>query len=141
MKYLLTFTIGVIFAVAPMMAAAAEEKDLLEAEEAFKQAKLQNDLGALRKILADDFDGVNQWGARRDKASLLGLFSGFKINAISISQTKIRILGNTAIVDGMMKESGPGGDFPNLIFSRVWVKRDGRWQLLSSVQMTPMVQP
>jgi hypothetical protein len=141
MKNLFKFAVVAVLSIAPIMAAAAEEKELLEAEQLFRQAKLQNDVNALGKILAEEYDGVNQWGARRDKASLMELFSGFKVDVISIVEPKVRMVGNMAVVDGTMRESGPGGDFPNLIFSRVWVKRAGRWQLLSSIQMTPMPRP
>ena len=140
-KSLSKFAIVCALSIVPIMAAAAEEKELLQAEQQFRQAKLQNDVGALGKILAEEYDGVNQWGARRDKAALIELFSAFKIDVISIGETKVRIIGNVAIVDGTMRESGPGGDFPNLIFSRVWVKRADRWQLLSSLQLTPMPRP
>ena len=139
-KSLSKFAIVCALSIVPIMAAAAEEKELLQAEQQFRQAKLQNDVGALGKILAEEYDGVNQWGARRDKAALIELFSAFKIDVISIGETKVRIIGNVAIVDGTMRESGPGGNF-HLIFSRVWVKRADRWQLFSSLQMTPMPQP
>lgn len=140
-RTLLRLAIAAIVAMTPVFAADSDEKEVLRVEEAFRKAKLSNDVKALSLILADGYNGVNQWGGRRGKSSLIELFSEFKIDLLAIQESAVRIAGDTAIVDGVMTETGPGGDFKNMIFSRVYVKRDGRWQLWSSIQMMPMSQP
>lgn len=140
-RNLLGLTFAAIAGVTLVIAATTEETEVLRVEDSFRQAKLKNDVKTLSQILADDYSGMNQWGARRGKSSLLELFQSFRIDSLTTLESTVRITGGTAIVDGVMTETGPGGDFKNMLFSRVYVKRDGRWQLWSSFQMMPMSQP
>src|SRR5215467_8693622 len=64
------------------LAQAQSDRDqILKAEEQFRVAKLKNDTATLGRIVADDYNGINQYGARRDKAQLLELFSNFPIKS------------------------------------------------------------
>ena len=111
------FSMASIVGAAPV--ANPQEKEVLQVEEAFRQAKLHNDVKALGQVLTDDFKGVNQWGARRDKAAVIELFGTFKTASLTNHDMTVRFSGDTAIVDGTMSETGPGGDFNRMIFSRV----------------------
>ena len=140
-RSLILLAIATTMAMFPSMAADTETAAVLKVEDAFRQAKLKNDVKALGEILASYYNGVNQWGAARDKSSLLELFQTFRIDSLVNLEAKARVSGDSAIVEGTMSESGPGGDFQNLLFTRVYVKREGRWQLWSSYQMMPMPRP
>ncbi|MDQ6707848.1 MAG: DUF2059 domain-containing protein [Acidobacteriota bacterium] len=117
----------------PATGTAAE---VLQVEDAFRLAKLGNDTAALGRILADDYIGMNQYGARRDKSEVIDLFSAFKLSVLTPAQAKVRLSGDIAVVDGSQTERNPAGE-EHLLFMRVYVKRDGRWQLLSSAQVIP----
>ena len=114
----------------------AEEAEVLKVEDAFRLAKLQNDTAALSEIVADEYSGVNQYGHRRDKAEVIELFRTFKISSLTRAEADVRIAGDVAIVVGSQTEVNPAGK-ERLMFTRVYVRRDGRWRLLSSTQLIP----
>jgi hypothetical protein len=109
---------------------------VLKAEDDFRLVKLHNDTEALRRIIADEFIGVNQYDARRNKDEFIELFKTFPTAGLTCSGMDVRLNGDTAIVTGSMNEVHPGLT-ENLAFTRVYVKRDGRWLLLSSSQLLP----
>ena len=43
---------------------------------------LKNDTRALERLVADEYYGVNQWGAKRDKAQLIELFRSFQTDSL-----------------------------------------------------------
>jgi hypothetical protein len=110
--------------------------EVLKVEDAFRVAKLQNNIEALSQILADEYVGVNQYGSRRNKAEVLELFRDFKVSTLSRAEADVHLAGDIAIVVGSQREVNPAGK-EQLIFTRVYIKRGGRWQLLSSTQLIP----
>ena len=116
----------------------SQEAEVLKVEDAFRIAKLENNVEALRQILADDYTGVNQYGVRRDKAEVLTLFRSFKLSSLSRSEADVTLAGDVAIVIGSQREVNSAGT-EQLIFTRVYIKRAGRWQLLSSTQLVPFI--
>jgi hypothetical protein len=115
---------------------STEEVEVLKVEDAFRLAKLQNDIEALRQILADEYTGVNQYGARRDKTEAVELFRTFKLSSLTRAEADVRLAGGVAIVTGTQTEVNPAGK-EKLVFTRVYVRRGVRWQLLSSTQLIP----
>ena len=116
---------------------AADREQVLKTEEEFRQAKLKNDTHALERLVADEYYGVNQWGAKRDKAELIELFRTFPTETLVPSGVTVRISGDHAIVDGTMTESSGGGLRFTYLFLRVFARRGDSWKLLSSVQLVP----
>ena len=112
-------------------------EQVLKTEEEFRQAKLKNDTRALERLVADEYYGVNQWGAKRDKAQLIELFSSFQTEVLVPTDVTVRLAGDHAIVDGTMTESSGGGSRFTYLFLRVFVRRGDAWKLLSSVQFIP----
>ena len=133
-----------VFFVAILTAAAsaaqlphAEAKaEVLKAEEAFSQAKLHNDVAALDRLLAPEYMGINQWGAVRDKRSVLDLFKDFSTTSLTPSHITVRVANDTATINGIMYESKAW----KFLFLRTYIKRQGRWLLLSSVQTFPLTE-
>lgn len=126
--------IGAVASPTPQDATA--ETDVLKAEEVFRLAKLNNDVEGLKQILADEYYGVNQYGAERDKAALIDLFRQFKLSSLMQPTPTAHVTGDFAIVSGHMTEVNPVGQ-EKLLFIRVYVRRAQRWQLLSSAQFVP----
>jgi hypothetical protein len=115
---------------------AAVKAEVLKAEAAFNEAKLHNDFGALERIVADDYIGVNQWGARRDKQTMIDLFRNYQTTALVASRVKVHGVGDTIIVEGIMNESNR----EKYLFVRTYVKRNGHWLLLASAH-SYLLQP
>lgn len=108
--------------------------DVLAVEAAFNQAKLKNDVVTLKRIVADDYVGINQWGAIRDKKDLLELFSNFTTTSLESSNVRVRIEGDHATVIGVLHESNAW----KFLFLRTYVKRQGQWLLVNSVHTFPL---
>lgn len=115
---------------------SSERDEILKVEDAFRSAKLKKDVTALSRILADEYYGMNQYGRKRDKAELIELFSSFHLSSLTVGNTNVRVAGNIAIATGSQAGENPAGKEEHL-FTRVYVKRDGRWLLVSSTQLVP----
>lgn len=115
---------------------STERDEILKVEDAFRTAKLEKDVTALNRILADEYFGTNQYGRQRDKAKLIELFSSFHLSSLTVGKADVRVAGDIAIVTGSQSEENPAGKEEHL-FTRIYVKRDGRWRLLSSTQLVP----
>jgi hypothetical protein len=106
------------------------ESLVMRFDEEFRTAKLKNDANTLRRILADDFYGMNQNGNGRNKAETVDLWSSFKILSLTTDSFEVRVSGDTAVVNGTQTENGN----ERMLFTRVYVKGPSDWQLLSSIQ-------
>jgi tetratricopeptide (TPR) repeat protein len=122
--------------VAPI--AGSEESEALSAEADFHLAESNNDVKALRNILADDYYGIDQYGVRSEKEELLSLFGASKASSLTQHKANVRLSGDIAIVTGSITEEHPKFD-EKLVFVRVFTRRSGRWQLLSNAQFIPVV--
>jgi beta-lactamase regulating signal transducer with metallopeptidase domain len=117
----------------PVTQAAASrgpEDEVIQVDEAYRLAKLNRDTNAMDRILADAFSETNQNGNTRDKAETIQLWKGFAISSLTTDTHKVQVTGDTAMVTGTQTEGGT----ERMLFTRVFVKRPGGWQLLSSMQ-------
>jgi hypothetical protein len=111
----------------------AVAQQIVEIEEAYRMAKLANDVRALDRILSPDFFGTNQNGNSRNKREALELFASFPIESLVVERAVLRFTGETVVVTGEQTEvNGTGTD--RMLFTRVYVRSGGTWQLLSNTQ-------
>lgn len=92
-------------------------------------AKLNQDVAALSRILADGFNGTNQNGNSRNKAETLELWKSFQIASLTTDSSQVTVAGNTAKVLGTQTEGAE-----RMLFTRVYVRGGNGWQLLASMQ-------
>ncbi len=97
--------------------------------EAVKKA----DVATLDKLTADDYTLINAFGQEMDKSQTMNAIKSgdIKITSNELSDLKVRVYGNTAVVTGKSDVKGTmgGKDISGqLVFSRVYVKKNGRWQ-------------
>jgi hypothetical protein len=103
--------------------------EVMQVDEAYRIAKLKQDLPALNRILADGFNETNQNGNSRNKAETLDLWKSFSISSLTTDRYDIDVAGNTVVVRGCQTENSS----ERMLFARTYVKRNG-WQLLTSMQ-------
>jgi len=108
-------------------------------------ANVKSDVAMLDKQTSDDYVLINLNGGTAGKAEMLeGFKSGrTKITTDDLSDLKVRVYGNTAIITGKADVKGTlgGADITGqIMFTRVYVKKDGRWQCVS-LQQTRMATP
>ncbi|MBZ5647466.1 MAG: nuclear transport factor 2 family protein [Acidobacteriia bacterium] len=108
------------------------------------QAILKSDTSFLEKYYADDYIAIHGDGKLTTKAQEIDNFkSGVtKYDSITVREAKIRIYGDTAVVNALASvttivNGKPfSGDVRN---TRVWVKDNGNWKLV--VFQTTRVAP
>jgi hypothetical protein len=108
-------------------------EQVMQTDEDFRRAKLAADRGALARLVSDDYIGINQTGNTRDKQQLLDLFEWFRIDSLVTNRANVRFSGETAIVTGEQTENSATGN-DRMLFTRVYTRKSGQWQLLSSTQ-------
>jgi hypothetical protein len=114
----------------------ADESALRTLEEEFRKAKVANDPAALGRIVAMDYYGLNQNGNARNREQLLELFKNYPIRSLDVDIERVRISGDNAVTAGRQREGCAGKPACRNIdvFLRTYVRRDSRWQLLTSSQ-------
>ena len=123
----------------PTRPSAAQEVE--GSERAWSKAFLGHDLGALSRLLADDFVGIDGRGVVSDKAAELeeakatpAGFDGPVLVREDLSDVHVRVYGSTAILTALNTAQFEDKDGPSTIRYRrttVWALRDGRWQCVS----------
>jgi len=108
------------------------EREIESLEEARNQAVLYGDVAALDRITSDDYTFVTVRGELRTKSDILkGFASGsFHYESRQISDFKVRVYGDTAIVTGRSMQKGMenGKDYSgHYRFTGVYVKEKGHW--------------
>lgn len=110
------------------------EKQVRQAEQARIQALLAGDVEKLKTIWAEDFSNITPDGELRNRNHRIqSMASGqLKFQKITNDIVDVKVTGDSALVHGFafrtwvengVKKEG------HYRFSRVWVNKDGRWQL------------
>lgn len=109
--------------------------DLLKASQEYDKAQLTNDGAALTRLLGDDLVLISSSGRTESKAEFISdsTSPGFKIEPFTILEPVHKVMGETAILGGvvMLKGIADGKPFAQRMrFSDFWQKRNGRWQVV-----------
>jgi ketosteroid isomerase-like protein len=109
------------------------------------QAQIGADAAALNRIYAGDFIGIGPSGTVRTKAQVIADFTSgdLKFQSIITDDVQVRVYGNTAVETGRSTMIGQdkGKAVPrDNRFTRVWIKQQGRWQLVSNHYSLLIVQ-
>lgn len=106
-------------------------------------ALIQGDISTLDRLYSDDYVSLSASSGNANKRQLLdAVRSGdAKFDSIETEDQQVRVYGDTAVATGTTKtksHSKAKGDVNGeQQFTRVWVKRNGRWQSVS-FQSTPV---
>ena len=126
--------VGLAFVLGPGLRAA--DAPAIEADRARFEAQIEADAEALDKLLAADLTYVHSSGVLDSKDDYIGgIKSGkYKYKAIAPEGVSARSFGDVAVVNGKatMDLVSDGKDVRVVLrYTDVWVKRDGRWQMVS----------
>ena len=113
------------------------EQAIRQQDEQRIHAQIAADVIALRRIYADDFLGIGPTGVVRNKAQVIADFTSHELRyqSITTADVRVRIYGNAAVETGRSTMIGidKGKDVPrDNRFTRVWVLKKGRWQLVAN---------
>ena len=114
------------------------EQALMQMERDWSAAYLSHDTAVVARILADDYLGTDGRGVMTDKAQEIedarAADANRKVLSEFIDDMKVRLYGDTAIVNGRTTEKLEINGKELIIQYRrtdVFVKRNGRWQCVS----------
>jgi ketosteroid isomerase-like protein len=138
-------TLSVIASILSLVAllglawAASVEEELKKLETDRAAAAVKGDAATLEKQTSDDYTFINLYGQMSDKSQMVNNFKTgqTKLTSDEVSNMKVRVYGNTAVVTGKADVSGTmaGKDAKGqIMFTRVWVKKGGSWQSVAFQQ-------
>jgi ketosteroid isomerase-like protein len=115
-----------------MKTSEAEEK-LLKIEKEFAQAIISNDLGGIRRLVADEWVIIDPNGEMVDRARFFEVIKSGALthDMMESEDLRVRVYGDSAVVTAVTCTKGKfmGQEFSTQERATdVFVKRDGRWQ-------------
>jgi len=136
MAYLRVIAFLVISFFVVSSAHAGDKEKILALEEQRNQAILHGDVAALDHMTSDDYTFITLRGELRSKEEILRDFKAglIKYDSRTISDLKVRVYGNSAVVTGRAVQKGMenGKDYSgDYWFTRVYVKMDGGWKTVA----------
>lgn len=160
MKRLLTLLILTFLWLLPILGRASAQEDqsgnaaqeITRSRRDWYDAFFRGDTSTMNRIETDDFIVVNDRGSRAKREQLAGIRRAVKADkwlpkgiTLVDENLKVRFHGNMAVLSGLgwNKQPGQGNKPPEgkNVFTEVWIKRDGRWQVMhlqyGSLDQTP----
>ncbi len=132
----LSLALGAFPAAAGAYSQSDAERTIRRNEAAWVAAEVAGDPSVALRILAADYVGVFPDGTIGSKADAVGSFKRANASVSGhLDYVHIRFFGDTAIAQGQETDIRPaGGAFPSgrLIFTDVFILRDGQWRLVNS---------
>jgi ketosteroid isomerase-like protein len=131
--------------LAPSAASAQEKSDaatIRALEMKWTESYKQHNIDILSSLLSDEFVITVEDGSVYSKAGYIShsADSGTKVDVAELSDIKVRMHGDTAIVIGAYHEKGESKGKSYEYHDRLtdcWMKIGGRWQVISSHYSVP----
>lgn len=120
----------------------AVEDSIRALEEARGQALLRGDTATISRMTAVEFNELTRFGTVRGRAAnLRDVGSGMlHLTTVRFDSLTVRVYGDVAVLQGITDNTGTMGGVAfsgRIRYTRVFVRRDGRWQAIT-MQHTPM---
>ena len=115
----------------------SEENRLLKLDSEWNEAYPRRDVSALDHIIADDWVCIDGAGLVISKRQLLDRVESSVafLDPHKFDETTLRLFGDTAIVTGRLSGTKRGNDgtfYLEQRYTRVYVKRNDRWQSVAT---------
>lgn len=114
----------------------AIHKEIEALEMQWRDAELSNNVSQMDRLLADDYVGISANGTVQTKTQALDQYKAgtLRIQSLDLSDLKVRVFGDTAVVTSLATLSGVNGQSDisgNYRYTRVYNKRLGQWKIVS----------
>jgi ketosteroid isomerase-like protein len=121
------------------------DRQIMQLEKQVRESALKSEVSFVEANYADNYVGVGGTGSAMSKSETIEARKNgeLKYQSIEPSDQRVRVYGNTAIVNGVaaLKGSFKGNDISGTYrFSRVYVKQGGKWKVVN-FQATKVQQP
>lgn len=114
----------------------AIHKKIEELEMQWRDAVVHNNVRLMDHLLADDYLAISANGTVETKAEQLAQSRAgtLRIQSLNLSEIKVRVFGNTAVVTSKAELTGMNGQSDisgSYRYTRVYNKRFGQWKIIS----------
>ena len=118
-----------------------ESAEILRLEEAWRQAQMSGDIGAMDRLLSDEFLGVTAAGQVVTKPQQLDRMRArrLQISRLDLSEAKVKISGNLAVVTSLAQLDGISDGTPlrgAYRYTRVYQRLPGDGWKITSFEAT-----
>ncbi len=112
---------------------APQEKLIKKLEHEMLMAYVMLDFSALNLVYGDEYTSTSYDGTVFTKKQVVEMVksASLRLDSISVSDSKVKLYGNTAVVSGIRKYHRAGKILGTVRYTEVWVNRAGRWQCVS----------
>lgn len=122
---------------------ASEGSNVLGLEKKWTEAYRERNINILSSLLAEDFVITVEDGSTYGKEGYITHSADTSVHVEAAEQTDMHIHthGNTAVITGAYHEKGTSRGKPYEYhdrFTDVWIKTDGRWQVIASHYSVPV---
>ncbi|HLW89515.1 MAG TPA: nuclear transport factor 2 family protein [Terriglobales bacterium] len=116
---------------------------VLALEKKWTESYKQRDVGILSSLLAEDFIITIEDGSTYGKTGYIShsADSSVHVDVAELSELKVRLHGDTAVVTGAYHETGESKGKHYEYRDRltdVWMKKDGKWRVIASHYSVPL---
>lgn len=120
-----------------------DAEKVLALEKKWTESYKHRDIGILSSLLAEDFIITIEDGSTYGKAGYIShsADSSVRVDVAELSELKVRMHGDTAVVTGAYHETGESKGKHYEYRDRltdVWMKRDGKWTVIASHYSVPL---
>jgi ketosteroid isomerase-like protein len=121
----------------------SDGEKVLGLEKKWTESYQQRDIRILSSLLAEDFVITVEDGSTFGKEGYIShsADSAVHVDVADLSELRVRLHGNTAVVTGAYHEAGSSNGKHYEYRDRltdVWMKIDGRWQVIASHYSVPL---
>jgi len=112
---------------------AEAKRYIVECSRDWAESVVTGDRSKRRIYFADDFIGTDTKGRRYDKSQVTRETGPAKqIISNKLDDVSVKFFGDTAIAHGSETWIRKDGSTGRYIWTDIWVKRDGRWQVITA---------
>jgi ketosteroid isomerase-like protein len=151
MRMFVVVTAALLVAAVPLASAQdrqrrehkhVERAQIIALEHEWQKAALADDIPAMDKLLSDDYLGINAGGEVLTKTQQLDHMRDgkFMLTKLDVSETKIKLVGNIAIVTCLAEVEGTSDDEPlhgAYRYTRIYQRLAGGIWRVTNFEVTP----
>ena len=151
MRVLVVVTASLLVAALPFASAQdrrhrehkhVERAQIIALEHEWQKAALADDIPAMDKLLSDDYLGINAGGEVLTKTQQLDHMRDgkFKLTKLDVNDTRIKLVGNIAIVTCLAEVEGTSDDEPlhgAYRYTRIYQRLAGGIWRVTNFEVTP----
>jgi hypothetical protein len=142
---IVAFVLGAVLVPAGAWTESTVEQEVLAANRLLSKATGNNDLGLLEQLWSDDYILTDRLGRVWTKAQQIENFKSSTLvyERLSEDDIRVKVYGGTAVVTGRTDQRvrfASDVSENRTRYTRVYVKHDGRWQIVAT-QRTDIATP